>query len=158
MELFGDRYQVQGNAGRDLIAVFYHARDLLLDRVVLVKVLRDIYRNNPRFVMCFEREAKMLSSLRHPNVVQVFDHGQSQGNCFIVMYEMLTGHTPFDRDTPVAVAMQHIQDAPTPPSQFNPNITPALEDIILRCLEKVPEMRYRDGLQMARVLEKLEDS
>ena len=75
----------------------------------------------------------------------------------IVMYEMLTGHTPFDGDTPVAVAMQHIQDAPIPPSQFNPNIPPALEDIILRSLEKAPEMRYRDGSQLARALESLGD-
>jgi serine/threonine-protein kinase len=73
----------------------------------------------------------------------------------IVMYEMLTGHTPFDGDTPVAVAMQHIQDVPIPPSQLNPNIPLALEDIIMRCLEKVPEMRYRDGSTLARELEQL---
>jgi serine/threonine-protein kinase len=73
----------------------------------------------------------------------------------IVMYEMLTGRTPFDGDTPVAVAMQHIQDAPQPPSQLNPNIPPALEEVILRCMEKVPEMRYRDGSMLARALEML---
>ncbi len=76
----------------------------------------------------------------------------------IVMYEMLTGHTPFDGDTPVVVAMQHIQDQPTPPSQLNPTIPPALEEIILRCLEKVPERRFRDGSQLARALESLGDS
>ncbi len=70
----------------------------------------------------------------------------------IVMYEMLTGRMPFDGDTPVAVAMQHIQDAPIPPSQFNASVPPSLEEIILRCLEKVPEMRYRDGLQLALAL------
>ncbi len=47
------------------------------------------------------------------------------------------------------------RDAPTPPSQLNPNIPPALEEIILRCLEKVPEMRFRDGTQLARALETL---
>jgi eukaryotic-like serine/threonine-protein kinase len=73
----------------------------------------------------------------------------------IVMYEMLTGRTPFDGDTPVAVAMRHIHDAPIPPSQFNPNIPPSVEKIILRCLEKVPEMRYRDGSTLARALESL---
>jgi serine/threonine-protein kinase len=71
------------------------------------------------------------------------------------MYEMLTGRTPFDGDTPVAVAMQHIQDIPQPPTQLNPNIPPALEDIIMRCLEKIPEMRYRDGNSLARALEAL---
>src|SRR2546423_8685420 len=59
----------------------------------------------------------------------------------IVIYEMLAGRTPFEGDTPVAVAMQHIQDAPLAPSQLNPNIPAALEEIILRCLEKVPAMR-----------------
>jgi len=73
----------------------------------------------------------------------------------IVMYEMLAGRTPFDGDTPVAVAMQHIQDLPVPPSQFNPNIPSALEDIIMRCLEKIPEMRYRDGNSLARAIESL---
>jgi len=73
-----------------------------------------------------------------------------------VMYEMLTGHPPFDGASPVAVAMQHIQDPPPPPSQFNPNIPPALEEIVLRCLEKAPEMRFRDGSQRARALETLD--
>ncbi|MFL5625300.1 MAG: PASTA domain-containing protein, partial [Ktedonobacteraceae bacterium] len=73
----------------------------------------------------------------------------------IVMYEMLTGRTPFDGDTPVAVAMQHIQDLPTPPTHLNPNLPPALEEIIMRCLEKVPEMRFRDGSALARALELL---
>ena len=74
------------------------------------------------------------------------------------MYEMLTGRPPFDGDTPVAVAMQHIQDVPVPPSQHNPNIPPALEDIIMRCLEKIPEMRYRDGSVLARALENLREA
>jgi serine/threonine-protein kinase len=76
----------------------------------------------------------------------------------MVLYEMLTGRTAFDGDTPVAVAMQHIQDQPVLPSQFNPAIPPALEEIILRCLEKVPEMRFRDGSQLARALEALADA
>jgi len=71
------------------------------------------------------------------------------------MYEMVTGHTPFDGDSPVAVAMQHIHDIPTPPSQFNPNIPTTLEEIIMRCLEKSPDMRFRDGSELARALEAL---
>ncbi len=97
--------------------------------------------------------------------VQYFPPEQAQGEIVspaadvyslgIVMYETLTGRTPFDGDNPVAVAMQHIQDPPTPPRQLNPTIPPALEEIILRCLEKVPEMRFRDGSQLARALETL---
>jgi serine/threonine-protein kinase len=69
------------------------------------------------------------------------------------MYEMLTGRTPFDGDSPVAVAIQHIQDAPIPPSQFNPNIPTILEEVILRCLEKVSKARFRDGSELARAIE-----
>jgi serine/threonine-protein kinase len=73
----------------------------------------------------------------------------------IVMYEMITGHTTFDGDTPYALPIQHIQDLPAPPSQFNPNIPPPLKKIILHCLEKSPEMRYRDGSELAHALEML---
>ncbi|HLI07757.1 MAG TPA: hypothetical protein VKV40_14385 [Ktedonobacteraceae bacterium] len=57
-----------------------------------------------------------------------------------ILYQTLTGCPPFDGETPVAVAMQHIQDVPAPPSQLNPNIPAQLEQIILRCLEKQPEI------------------
>ena len=73
----------------------------------------------------------------------------------IVMYEMLTGHPPFDGDSPSVVAMQHIQDVPKSPSQHNPTIPTALKAIIMRCLERAPEMRFRDGSQLARALESL---
>jgi eukaryotic-like serine/threonine-protein kinase len=53
--------------------------------------------------------------------------------------------------------MQHIQDPPVQPRQYNAAIPPALEEIILKCLEKTPEMRYRDGSQLARALETLGD-
>src|SRR6266513_2334572 len=245
IEVLGDRYQLQDPIGRGGMATIYRARDLRMDRAVAVKVLREVYSTDPKFVRRFQVEAKAASALQHPNIVQVYDSGQSQGTYFmvmelvegtdlrrylrsrgilavdrsiiiahdvalglgaahrrgivhrdvkpqnvlvgrdgsikltdfgiasvykdinaerltttgmtlgtvqyfapeqargeivspaadvyalgIVMYEMLTGRTPFDGDTPVAVAMQHIQDLPTPPSHFNPNIPPALEEIL----------------------------
>jgi eukaryotic-like serine/threonine-protein kinase len=266
-ELFGDRYLLQDPIGRGGMATVYRALDLHTGRVVAIKVLREFYGTNPTFAARFQREAKTQSSLQHPNVVQVYDYGQTDGNYYIVtelvegtdlrrylrsrgvldmgqavtiahgvalglgaahrrgfvhravkpqdilvgrdgsikltdfgivfvmdaerltvtgatlgniqyyapeqaqgeivtpaadvyalgnvMYEMLTGRIPFDGDNPVAVAMQHIQDPPTPPRQLNPAIPPALETIILCCLEKVPEMRFRDGSQLARALETL---
>ncbi len=271
-EFLGDRYQLQDTIGRSDSATIYRGRDLYMDRVVAIKVLREVYSINPQFTRRFLREVQAASTLQHPNIVQIYDYGQTDGKYFIVMelvegidlwrclrsrgvldvdrvviisydaalgldaahrqgilhldvkpqnilmgrsgaikltdfgirgyrymnsgqitapevtlgtmqyyapeqiqheiaspatdvyllgivmYEMLTGRPPFDGDTPVAVAMQHIQDAPAPPSQFNPNIPPALEEIILRCLEKVPEMRFRDGSQLARALEMLGDS
>jgi len=219
-----------------------------------VKVLRELYNTQPEFVESFEREAKTMSSLQHPNIVRVFDYGQTNGTYFIVMemvegtdllrylrssgildveraitiahdvalglavahyrgvvhrnvnlqniligrtgsikltsfggmssgsvkyyapeqaqgevatpaidiyalgivmYEMLTSHTPFDGDTPVEIAMQHIQDMPAPPSQFNPNIPQALEQIIMRCLEKAPDKRYHNGSELANALQDL---
>jgi eukaryotic-like serine/threonine-protein kinase len=273
IEVLGDRYQLQDQIGRGGMATIYRGRDLHMDRIVAIKVLREVYSTDPKFVTRFQREAKAASALQHPNIVQVYDYGQTGGNYFIVMelvegtdlrrylrsrgvldieraviiahdvalglgaahrrgivhrdvkpqnilvgrdgsikltdfgiasvykdinaerltttgmtlgtvqyyapeqaqgeivnpaadvyalgivmYEMLTGRTPFDGESPVAVAMQHIQDLPMPPSQLNSNIDPALEDIILRCLEKVPEMRYRDGSQLARALEQLFDN
>jgi len=227
-----------------------------------------MYSSDPKFVTRFQREARAASALQHPNIVQVFDYGQSKDSYFIVMeyvdgmdlrrylkkrsilendraveiahdvalglgaahrrgivhrdvkpqnimlnddglvkltdfgiasmykdaeserltttgmtlgtvqyyapeqaqgeivkpaadiyalgivmYEMLTGRTPFEGDTPVAVAMKHIQEAPEPPTRYNPRITPALERIILRCMEKDPRDRYRDGDTLAQALE-----
>jgi serine/threonine-protein kinase len=263
-ELFGDRYQLQDPIGRGSMATIYRGRDLRTDRIVAIKVLREVYNTNPSFVARFHREAKAASYLQHPNIVQTYDFGQTDGKYYIVMelvegtdlrrylrsrgildthmavtiahdvalglgaahrrgvvhcgmkpqdvligrdgsikladfgiafvvnteqlkitgatlgtvyyyapeqaqgeivtpaadvyslgivlYETLTGRTPFDGDNPIAIAMQHIQDPPTPPSQFNPTIPPTLEKIILRCLEKVPDMRFRDGLELARAL------
>ncbi len=268
--LLGDRYQSQGPIGQDGIITTCRGWDTQLNRAVTIKVLLDEYSADPKFVTRFQREAKAASSLHHPNIVQVYDYGQTAGIYFmvmevvegtdlrrylrsrgkldidraviiahdvalglgaahrrgivhsdvkpqnvlvgrdgsikltnfgiasisnnssterlttpgmalttvqyyaperalgeivtpatdvyalgIVMYEMLTGRTPFDGDTPLAVAMQHIQEPPVAPSQLNPNIPPVLEEIILRCLEKVPEMRFRDGSSLARALETL---
>jgi serine/threonine-protein kinase len=69
-----------------------------------------------------------------------------------VIYEMLTGQTPFDGDTPVAVVMKHIQEEPEPPSAINRSIPPTLEHIILKCLSKDPSQRYRDGDELAATL------
>ena len=273
IEVLGERYELLDPIGRGGMATIYRGRDTRMDRTVAIKVLREVYSTDPKFVTRFQREAKAASALQHPNIVQVYDYGQTDGNYFIVMelvegtdlrrylrsrgvldidraiiiahdvalglgaahrrsivhrdvkpqnvlvgkggaikltdfgiasvykdinaerltttgmtlgtvqyyapeqaqgeivspaadvyalgivmYEMLTGRTPFDGDTPVAVAMQHIQDPPVPPSELNPGIPQAVEDIILRCLEKIPEMRFRDGSQLARALESLSEA
>jgi serine/threonine protein kinase len=272
IEVLGDRYLLQSRIGSGGMATIYRARDLQMDRVVAVKVLREVYSADPKFVARFQREARAASALKHPNIVQVYDYGQTDGNYYIVMeliegtdlrsylcshnvldvdraiiiahdialglgaahrrsivhrdvkpqnvligidgsikltdfgivsvykdanverlttsgmtlgtvqyfapeqaqgeivspaadvyalgiviYEMLTGHPPFDGNAPVAIAMQHIQDQPDPPGQFNPSIPAALEEIILRCLEKAPGARFSDGSQLARSLEMLGD-
>jgi serine/threonine-protein kinase len=251
------------------MATIYRAIDEhMMERPVAVKVLREVYSSDPKFVTRFQREARAASALQHPNIVQVFDYGQSGDSYYIVMeyidgmdlrrylkragvlpiergvriardvslglgaahkrgivhrdvkpqnimlnedglvkltdfgiasmykdadaerltttgmtlgtvqyyapeqaqgeivrpsadiyalgivmYEMLTGNTPFDGDTPVAVAMKHIQEAPQPPSELNPRIPPTLERIILRCLAKEQQARYRDGDELAAALD-----
>ena len=60
----------------------------------------------------------------------------------VVLYEMLTAGPPFTGDTPVSIAYKHVQEAPTPPSQFNADVPAALEAICLLGLTKDPDTRY----------------
>lgn len=261
--LLGNCYQLQEPVGRGLMAIVYRGIDIRTDHVVAIKVLREVYSSDPKFARRFLKEAEVISSLRHPNIVQIYDSGQADGTYFIVMelvegtdlrhylrargildansalmiahevacglgaahhrsiihratipqhillgrdgsikltsfslasvygmdgeelptgvnivlyfppeqargeivtpatdvyalgmvlYEMLTGHPPFDGNSPVEVAMKQMNDVPTPPSQLTPTIPTVLEEILMRCLEKEPEMRFRDGSQLARTL------
>ena len=60
----------------------------------------------------------------------------------IVMYEMVTGRVPFDGDTTVAVAIQHLQEEMVAPSAYAPNLPVSMEKIILKCTQKNPDRRY----------------
>ncbi len=70
----------------------------------------------------------------------------------VVMYEMLTGRPPFVAKTAETLARLHRETAPLPPSKYNPNITPELEQIMLKILSKEPAARYRTADQLGRVL------
>lgn len=267
--LLNNRYQLQEPIGRGGMSIVYHGWDVRMDRVVALKILCEVHSIDPRFVRRFQIEAKLMSSLQHPNIVQIYEYGQTNDDYFIVMeliegtdlrqyvrsrgildtdraimithdaalglgaahrlgivhcglkpqdiligrdgsiklidfgvasfygmdaqdlettgmtlgmvhyyapeqaqgelvspaadiyalgmvmYELVTGHPAFDGDSPVAVAMQHIQGTPKPPSQFNHNIPATLEEIILRCIEKAPAMRFNDGSELAYALETL---
>ncbi|MDI6619082.1 MAG: Stk1 family PASTA domain-containing Ser/Thr kinase [Clostridiales bacterium] len=71
-----------------------------------------------------------------------------------VMYELATGRVPFMADSPVVVALKHIQEQVTRPSEINPDIPSALEDIILKCLEKSPAMRYQSASAVIKDLDR----
>lgn len=60
----------------------------------------------------------------------------------VVLYEMLTGKLPFTDESPVAVAIKHIQEAPKPLREWNPEIPPAMEKVTLRAMEKEQSRRY----------------
>ncbi|HEU5347596.1 MAG TPA: Stk1 family PASTA domain-containing Ser/Thr kinase, partial [Ktedonobacterales bacterium] len=268
-DLIDNRYELGEPIGRGGMATIHKATDVRMHVEVAIKILREVYSTDPKFVTRFQREARAARALEHPNIVRVYDYGQSgdayyivmelvngsdlrrylkqrqgvlppdhaveiahdvalglgaahrrgivhrdvkpqnvlinddglvkltdfgiasvykdgdaerltttgmtlgtvqyyapeqaQGEIVtpaadvyalgIVMYEMLTGKTPFDGDTPVAVAMRHIQDIPEPPSHLNPAIPRELERIILRCLEKDPRDRYPNGDALAYALD-----
>lgn len=74
----------------------------------------------------------------------------------IVMYEMLTGRVPFDAETPVQVALMHINEQMVPPSRYVPTIPPRLEAIILKATAKVQVSRYANVDEIIKELDKIE--
>ena len=70
----------------------------------------------------------------------------------VVMYEMLTGRVPFDADTPVSVALKHMQEEPTPPIELNEKIPSSVNDIILKAMRKDTSLRYQNATEMLKDL------
>src|SRR5258706_5129247 len=89
-ELFGDRYLLQDPVGRGGMSTVYRALDLHTGRVVSIKVLRDIYSTDAKFVARFQREAETGLVLQYHNIVQVYDYGQAAGKYYMVM-ELVEG-------------------------------------------------------------------
>jgi serine/threonine-protein kinase len=63
----------------------------------------------------------------------------------IMLYEMLTGRVPFEGESAVTVALKQVNERATPPSAYNPAVTPELEEAVMRALEKDPARRYPDA-------------
>ena len=80
-----DRYQIIKTLGEGGMANVYLANDTILDRMVAVKVLRGDLANDEKFVRRFQREALSASSLSHPNIVEMYDVGEDDGQYYIVM-------------------------------------------------------------------------
>lgn len=70
----------------------------------------------------------------------------------IVMYEMLTGRVPFDADTPVSIALKHMQEKPIEPIKLNPSIPYSVNKIIMKAMEKDLNVRYQSATEMLKDL------
>lgn len=255
-----NRYEILEKTGVGGMATVYTAKDLVLNRHVAVKVLKEEFTTDEEFVKRFNTEALAAASLSHANIVSIYDVGNEDNIYYIVMelvrgktlkqiitengpiswkwatniaiqiasalevahknnivhrdikphniiitedgvakvtdfgiakavsnstitafgttigsvhyfspeqakggytdaksdiyslgvvmYEMLTGQVPFDADTSVSVALMHMQEKPVPPIEINKNIPIALNDIILKAMQKEPMARYQTAAEM----------
>jgi tRNA A-37 threonylcarbamoyl transferase component Bud32 len=73
----------------------------------------------------------------------------------IALYEMLTGYTPFDADTPLAILMKHLNDPLPLPSKLDPSLPAGLEQVVLKALSKDPDDRYQSAAEMLAALDAL---
>jgi serine/threonine protein kinase len=87
------RYEILGRVGGGGMAVVYKAKDLLLDRIVAVKVLRSQYAIDDDFVYRFRREAQAAASLSHPNIVSIYDVGVEEEETHYIIMEYVEGST-----------------------------------------------------------------
>ncbi len=263
------RYRLDEMIGEGGMAVVYRGYDLLLGRVVAVKILREQFGSDQNFLLRFTREAQSAAKLSHPHIANVYDVGHDgdthyivmeyvngpnlkdlirrqgpftvEGAAFvlrqvaealdaahrhglvhrdikpqnilvdetgnakvvdfgiakglsdanlteagtgmgtvhyvspeqargeratpvsdiystgIVLYEMLTKELPFDADTPVGVAMQHVSAPPPSPLEFNPSIPVEVESIVMRALAKDPADRFPTATALANALDHWEE-
>ncbi|SFD62436.1 serine/threonine protein kinase [Paenibacillus catalpae] len=256
----GGRYEILTRIGGGGMALVYKAHDILLNRNVAVKVLRQQFVHDEEFIRRFRREAQSAASLSHPNVVSVYDVGQEEDTHYIVMeyieghnlneiiheraplqadeavriamqicdalehahqnhiihrdikphniligkngrvkvtdfgiaravtsstitqtgsvvgsvhyfspehakgistgeksdlyslgivlYQMLTGKLPFFGESPISVALKHLQEEFEEPKKVNPHIPQSVENVILRAMRKNPNERYQSAREM----------
>lgn len=261
----GGRYELLDRVGGGGMALVYKGRDLLLNRFVAIKVLRQQFVNDEEFVRRFEREAQAAASLSHPNIVSIYDVGREDDTHYIVMefidgvnlnemireraplqadeavriasqicdaldhahhnqiihrdikphniligfngrvkvtdfgiaraatsstitqtgsvvgsvhyfspehakgvttgeksdiyslgivlYQMLTGRLPFLGESPISVALKHLQEPFEQPRKVNPHIPQSLENIIVKAMRKNPQERYQSARAMLADLE-----
>src|SRR5207249_1294797 len=103
-------YEIVASIGAGGMGEVYKARDTRLDRLVAIKVLPDLLAADPERRERFEREARAVSSLNHPNICMLFDVGQQDGVEYLVM-ELLEGESLAQRLTrgplPLDQALRH---------------------------------------------------
>jgi serine/threonine-protein kinase len=266
-QLVDNRYRLLKPLGSGGMADVYLAHDDILDRDVALKVMSTRYKGDEEFVERFKREAQSAAALSHPNIVSIFDRGESEDGTYyiameylpggtlkdrilkrgalpaytaaavalqmaealraaherdvihrdikphnilvtgsgdvkvtdfgiaraassstmtrtghilgtahyispeqamgehvgpasdlyslgVVLYEMLTGELPFDADTPIGIAMKHVNGYVRPPQDLNPSVPDGINAITLRLLVKNPDDRYGSDAELIDDLER----
>ena len=266
-QLVDNRYRLLRPLGSGGMADVFLAHDDILDRDVALKVMSTRYASDGEFVERFKREAQNAAALSHPNIVPIFDRGESEDGTYyiameylpggtlkdrilrrgalpahtaaavalqmaealraahesnvihrdikphnilvtgsgdvkvtdfgiaraassstmtrtghilgtahyispeqamgehvgpasdlyslgVVLYEMLTGELPFDADTPIGIAMKHVNGIVRPPQDLNPSVPDGINAITLRLLAKNPDDRYGSDAELIDDLER----
>ncbi|MBA2442183.1 MAG: Stk1 family PASTA domain-containing Ser/Thr kinase [Rubrobacter sp.] len=267
-QLVDNRYRIVRLLGSGGMADVYLAHDGVLDRDVALKVMSGRYSGDEEFVERFRREAQSAAALSHPNIVSIYDRGESEEGTYyiameyisggtlkdrirqrgalpartaaevalqiaealraahdrgvihrdikphnilitesgdlkvtdfgiaraassttmtrtgsilgtahyispeqamgkpagpqsdlyslgIVLYEMLTGQLPYDADSPIGIAMKHVNGVPPLPSGVDPSIPESLDAVTARLLSKSPDDRYGDDAELIEDLERI---
>ena len=267
-QLVDNRYRLVKSLGSGGMADVYLAHDDILDRDVALKVMSNRYASDEEFVERFKREAQSAAALSHPNIVSIFDRGESEDGTYyiameylpggtlknrivkrgalpartaaavalqmaealraaherdvihrdikphnilitglgdvkvtdfgiaraaasstmtrtghilgtahyispeqamgepvgpasdlyslgVVLYEMLTGELPFDAETPLGIAMKHVNGHLRQPKELNPKVPDGINAITLRLLAKNPEDRYTSDSELIEDLERV---
>jgi eukaryotic-like serine/threonine-protein kinase len=116
-ELFDRRYRLERRIGSGGMADVYLAEDETLHRQVAIKILADRYTQDEGFVERFRREATAAAGLNHPNIVSIYDRGESDGTYYIAMEyiegptlkEEITSRAPLPEAEAVGYAQQVLQ-------------------------------------------------
>ena len=269
MQQFVDnRYRLEETLGSGGMADVYLAHDDILDRTLALKVLSTRYANDDEFIERFRREARNAASLAHPNIVSIYDRGETEDGTYyiameylpggtlkdrivkrgplpartaaavalqisealkcahesdvvhrdikphnilitesgdikvtdfgiaraassstmtktgsilgtahylspeqalgepvrpqsdlyslgVVLYEMLTGELPYDAETPIGIAMKHVNGEVRPPIEVDPSIPAGINAVVMRLLSRDPEDRYPDAAALSADLERV---
>jgi eukaryotic-like serine/threonine-protein kinase len=98
----------------------------------------------------------VLGSVRYLSPEQVEGHlSDGRSDLFslgVVLYECVTGTTPWQADTPTATAVARLDRAPVPPSHHNPSVSRSFDEVVLTCLARYPADRYADAADLHRAL------
>ena len=78
-KVFGNRYELINKIGSGGMAIVYKAKDILLNRLVAVKILREEFKENEDFIRRFNIESQASASLSHQNIAQIYDVGEEEG-------------------------------------------------------------------------------